>query len=111
MSDQAPTTPGYVIPGMSCSDAPAAIDRLCRAFGFTPNSIAPGENDTIAHAQLTIGKGMVMLGPASNRAADPPAKTPSEAGANARSVYVVVEDIDARCGRRHRKDQDRVGRL
>ena len=36
-----------------------------------------------------------MLGSASNREEDHPVKTPSEIGVNTRSVYVVVEDIDA----------------
>ena len=95
MSDPVPAMPGYVIPGMSYRDAPAAIEWLCRVFGFSPNLVVPGEDGTIAHAQLTIGKGMIMLGSASNREADHPVKTPAEVGANTRSVYVVVEDIDA----------------
>ena len=62
MSDQAPTSPGYIIPGMSYDDAPAAIDWLTMAFGFTRQLVVPGENGTIAHAQLSLGNGMIMLG-------------------------------------------------
>lgn len=95
MSNGIPTTPGHVIPGMSYSNALAAIDWLCTVFGFEPQLVVPGENGTIAHAQLTIGNGMIMLGSASNREENHPVKTPSEIGANTRSVYIVVEDIDA----------------
>ena len=36
-----------------------------------------------------------MLGSASNRDGNHPVKTPLETGANTRSVYIVVEDVDA----------------
>ena len=41
-----------VIPGMRYQDAPAAIDWLCRVFGFERQLVVPGETEgTIAHAQ------------------------------------------------------------
>ena len=95
MTDQVSTAPGYVVPGMSYDDAPAAIEWLVRVFGFTPHLVVPGENGTIAHAQLALGKGMIMLGSSSNRDGSHRMKTPSQAGGNTRSVYAVVEDIDA----------------
>jgi uncharacterized glyoxalase superfamily protein PhnB len=51
-----------IIPCLRYRDAPAAIEWLCRAFGFEKRLVVPGENGTIAHAQLTLGGGMVMLG-------------------------------------------------
>ncbi len=51
-----------IIPTMRYKDAPAAIEILCNAFGFEKHLVVPGENDTIAHAQLTIGDAMIMLG-------------------------------------------------
>ena len=95
MSDQAPTSPGYVIPGMSYDDAPGAIEWLTNAFGFTRHLVVPGENGTIAHAQLSLGNGMIMLGSSSNREGGHPVKTPSHAEGNTRSVYIVVDKIDA----------------
>ena len=54
-----------VIPGMRYNDAPAAIEWLCRAFGFEKHLVVPGEKDgEIAHAQLRYGNGMIMLGSA-----------------------------------------------
>ncbi len=95
MSDQVPTSPGYVIPGMSYDDAPAAIEWLTSVFGFTRHLVVPGENGTIAHSQLSLGNGMIMVGSSSNNDGGHPVKTPSEAGGNTRSVYVVVDEIDA----------------
>jgi uncharacterized glyoxalase superfamily protein PhnB len=43
-------------------NAPAAIEFLCRAFGFAKHLLVPGPNSTIAHAQLVFGNGMIMLG-------------------------------------------------
>ena len=45
-------------------DAPAAIDFLCKAFGFEKKAVYEGEGGSIAHAELTLGNGMVMLGSA-----------------------------------------------
>ena len=92
MSGNGLNTPGYIIPSMRYRDAPAAIEWLCKAFGFTPLLVVPGEDGAIAHAELTLGQGMIMLGSAA--ANGPAAGPPSENGPATHSVYVVVEDID-----------------
>src|SRR5207253_8123133 len=59
-------TPGPSIsPTLRYRDASAAIQFLHDAFGFEQAMMIPGENGTIAHAQLRYGNGMVMLGSAS----------------------------------------------
>ena len=55
-------TTATVIPALQYRDAPAAIDFLCMAFGFEKKAVYEGEGGSIAHAQLTLGNGMVMLG-------------------------------------------------
>ena len=55
-----------IIPTMKYRDAPSAIDWLCRAFGFEKHLVVEGENNSIAHAQLTYGNSMIMLGSASD---------------------------------------------
>ncbi len=55
-------TRSTIIPCLRYRDAPAAIEWLCQAFGFDKRLVVRGENNTIAHAQLTLGGGMVMLG-------------------------------------------------
>lgn len=62
MSDGAKTAVASVIPCLRDRDAPAAIAWLRRAFGFAEHRVVPGENGTIAHAQLSFANGMIMLG-------------------------------------------------
>ena len=86
---------GNIIPGMRYRDAPAAIEWLCSAFGFSKNLVVPGSGDTIAHAQLVLGDGMIMLGSVADDAYGQVVMTPQEAGGNTQSAYVVVDEIDA----------------
>lgn len=51
-----------IIPTLRYHDAHAAIDWLVRVFGFSRQAVFEGPNNTVAHAQLTRGQGMVMLG-------------------------------------------------
>ncbi len=57
----ATSTTATISPGLRYTDAPAAVEWLCRAFGFEKHLVVPGEGETIAHAQLTFGNGMIML--------------------------------------------------
>lgn len=88
-----------IIPALRYSDAPAAIDFLCRAFGFTRHAVYADENNPaiVHHAELCLGKAMVMLG---SVVPDPSQKlygwkTPKEAGGVTCSLYCVVDDLDA----------------
>jgi uncharacterized glyoxalase superfamily protein PhnB len=55
-----------IIPGMRYRDAHKAIEWLVRVFGFTKQAVYEGPDNTVMHAQLTYGGGMLMLGSASN---------------------------------------------
>jgi len=57
-----------IIPCLRYRDAQAAIDWLQRAFGFHAQAVY-ADGDTVFHAQLTFGSGMIMLGSASNQSA------------------------------------------
>ena len=85
-----------VIPAFRYEDAPAAIEWLGKAFGAEPRLVVPGEKEgEIAHAQLDLGAGMIMLGTAGTHgdAFDALMTTPSKAGGRStQSVYVVVPD-------------------
>ena len=83
-----------IIPTMRYHDAPAAIEWLCEAFGFERRLVVPGEDGSIAHAQLTLGGGMIMLGSARDDHFGGLVKTAREVGANTQSAYIVVEEID-----------------
>ena len=62
MSSFAKNTRATVIPSINYRDEPAAIEWLCEAFGFEKQLIVPNDDGTIAHAQLSFGNGMVMIG-------------------------------------------------
>ena len=51
-----------IIPCLRYRDAYAAIEWLCRAFGFEKQAVYENEDGGVEHAQLTFGSGMVMLG-------------------------------------------------
>jgi uncharacterized glyoxalase superfamily protein PhnB len=90
-----------IIPSLRYRDAPAAIDFLCEAFGFERHAVYEGPRNTIAHAQLVLGSGMVMLGSASNEGeysewVRPPSGTDS---VTTQGIYVVVDDCDAHYAR------------
>ena len=110
-----------IIPTLRYRDAPGAVDFLCRAFGFREHFVVPGEEGLIAHAQLTLGGNMIMLGSARDddfgRLQRPPAS--ADAPVN-QSAYIVIEDVDTHCARareagarivREPEDQDYGGRL
>lgn len=59
-------TKSTLIPCLRYRDALAAIDWLGRAFGLQKNAVYMGPNNTVAHAQLTFGGGMIMLGSVDN---------------------------------------------
>jgi uncharacterized glyoxalase superfamily protein PhnB len=85
-----------VIPGMAYRNAPAAIDWLCRVFGFEKHAVHPGPNNTIMHAELTLGDGMIMLGSVNDNDYSRIMKHPDElGGAETVSVSLIVSDADA----------------
>lgn len=84
-----------IVPTLRYEDAKQAIDWLCQAFGFEKRAVYPGEGDKIAHAELTYGNGMVMLGSGTDSDHGRFISTPSQAGTTTQSAYVAVEDIDA----------------
>ena len=93
MAGNARKTRVNVIPTMRYRDAAAAIEWLCTAFGFERLLVVPGERGTIAHAQLTFGNGMIMLGSARDDEYGRLVKPPL-GGIGTQSPYVVVEDAD-----------------
>jgi uncharacterized glyoxalase superfamily protein PhnB len=94
----AKNTRATVIPCLRYRDAPAAIDWLCQTFGFEKQLVVPNQDGTIAHAQLSFGNGMIMLGSVLKAETEfgRLMKQPDEiAGAETQSSYIVVLDADA----------------
>ena len=92
MSSESKNTTATIIPTLRYHDAAAAIEFLCNAFGFEKLLVVPGEGDTIAHAQLTYGNGMVMVGSARDTDL---VKPPGDVGGvGTQSPYIIVADAD-----------------
>ena len=89
-----------VIPCMRYRDAPAAIDWLCSTLGFEATLVVPNEDGSIAHAQLSFGNSMIMLGSVFDTEFGRLMKQPAEVGDfNTQSTYLVVNDADVVYGR------------
>ncbi len=89
-----------VIPCLRYRDAARMIDWLCEAFGFVRHAVHPDADGVIAHAELTLGGGMIMVGEV--REGDAFGKlqsTPQALGGTTQSAYLIVHDVDAVHGR------------
>jgi len=82
-------------------DPAAAIDWLCRAFGFEVRLKVEGEGGTIEHSELVFGEGLIMVG---GTGADRPehklmVSPRSTGGGNTQNLCVCVDDVDAHYAR------------
>jgi uncharacterized glyoxalase superfamily protein PhnB len=90
------TTASTIMPTMRYRDANAAIEWLSRVFGFERHAVYPGPNNTVGHAELTLGGGMIMLGSCKDDEYGRGFKSPADVGnVETRSTYIVVTDADA----------------
>jgi uncharacterized glyoxalase superfamily protein PhnB len=96
MSSLAKNTKATVIPCLRYRNAPAAVEWLCQTFGFEKHLVVPGDGGTIAHAELSFGNGMIMLGSIKESEFGRLMKQPEEVGgAQTQTAYVIVSDADA----------------
>ena len=84
-------------------DAAAAIDWLCRAFGFEVRLKVEGEGGRIEHSELTYGDGVIMVGnegPIPGRPNLDFIRSPkSLGGQTTQSLMVYVDDVNAHFAR------------
>ena len=80
-------------------DPAAAIDWLCRVFGFEVRLKVEGEDGGIVHSELEYGQGLVMVSssrPAPDATHDVPSLSPrSSGGSITQALAVFVPDVDA----------------
>lgn len=89
-------TKANVIPCLRYRNAPVAIDWLCDVFGFVRHLVVPNPDGTIAHAQLSFGNGMIMLGSLNDNFLSRHMVQPDEIdGCQTQSSYVIVSDADS----------------
>ena len=75
-----------IIPTLRYQDAKGAIDFLERAFGLERREVSENDDGTVGHAELTHGRGMVMIG----------SRKEGDRYATGRAVlYAIVDDPDA----------------
>jgi uncharacterized glyoxalase superfamily protein PhnB len=85
-----------IIPCLHYRDPHAAIDWLGRAFGFKVRLLVPDAQDGVAHAELTLGRRMIMLGSESDdNEYRKLMRSPLRVGFCTQSIYLVVDDPDA----------------
>ena len=73
-------------------DARAAIDWLCKAFGFEVRLLVEGGDGAVVHSELVYDDGVLMV---SGCAARPFYKSPRGAGGNTQSLMIyVLDDIE-----------------
>jgi uncharacterized glyoxalase superfamily protein PhnB len=92
-----------IIPNLRYVDALAAIDFLCRAFGFERRAVYLGDQDPgfVQHAQLVWRDRMIMLYTVNETeyARAVGMKTVAQAGGPTIGLYLIVEDVDAHAER------------
>lgn len=89
-------TSNGLVPLIRYRDVAAAVDWLSNAFGFEKRNIVTDPDGTIAYAELSYGRGIVMLGPVGQSNLDRLLKQPDEVGgAGTQSVYVAVDDVES----------------
>lgn len=97
MSNIAKQCTATVIPAMRYRDALRMMDWLEQAFGFERQAVYMAGESKVAHAEMTFGHGMVMLGsvdngsPSSGHAAQPD----EIGGRETQTPYLVVSDCEA----------------
>ncbi|WP_338770973.1 VOC family protein [Massilia sp. METH4] len=88
-------TRATIMPCLRYRDAPAAIEWLCSTLGFEATLVVRNEDGTVAHAQLSYGNGMIMLGSIFDTDYGRLLKQPSETGGCVtQGSYLVVNDAD-----------------
>lgn len=89
-------TKSTIMPALRYADAPGAIEWLCTVLGFERHAVYPAPDGTIAHAELTLQGGMIMLGSQKDDEFVRGFKSPKDLGGFATcSSYIVVADADA----------------
>lgn len=88
-----PIPVGYesAIPYLSCNDAAQAIEFYKRAFGATELMRMPDPSGRIGHAELKIGKAIIML---SDEWPEGGHRSPRSLGGSPVGIMLYFEDVD-----------------
>ena len=92
MPQTPPENSQRVIPYLTYQDAPAAINFICNAFGFTEDTRMPGPDGNIMHANLKYDGNAVML---ASQVEGSSYRAPGNVNAPTGFVFMYVDDVDA----------------
>lgn len=89
-------TSNGLVPLLRYKDVAAAVEWLSQAFGFVKHNVLTEPDGSVAYAELTYGRSVVMLGPVGQSILDGLLRQPDElGGVGTQSVYVAVDDVAA----------------
>jgi PhnB protein len=78
-----------ITPYLLYEDLDVTVDWLLGAFGFAERFRMPGPDGRSAHAEVSLGDGVVMMGHPG-----PDYRNPKHLGVATQLVYVYVDDVD-----------------
>lgn len=81
-----------IFPTLRYRDAAKAIDWLADAFGFEKSAVTPTPDGKVAHAELKLGEGFVMVSSAPDDFSYTPPRDFKHAPI---SLYLDVSEVDA----------------
>lgn len=82
-----------LIPATRYRDCDAALAFLTTVLGLSEHAVYRDGDGRIVHAQLRLGQGMVMFGPAHGGDFDRLMADPSVAGGVTTTIYAVIGDV------------------
>jgi len=94
-----PESPARIIPYLAYQDAPAAIEFLCKAFGFTERFRYAMPDGRIGHAELALGDGAVIY--LASVYSEMGFASPQDLSGVHCQIHCQVEDVDAHYQRAH----------
>jgi len=91
-----PASPVFVsnvtmYPIIGFRDLGAAIDWLCRVFGFAPLDVIQNEDGAYAHVELRLGDGVIMP---TSRHEGGDAENPWDQPLYTQGLYIALDEID-----------------
>ncbi len=86
-----------IYPSLSYDDAAAAIEWLCRAFGFSKRLVVPGPDGGVVHSELSLGDGGVIM--VSSAKPEQGRVSPRGLPAVNQAICVQVDDPDSHFAR------------
>jgi uncharacterized glyoxalase superfamily protein PhnB len=96
MTNVAKNCTSTIIPSMRYRNAVAMIDWLVQAFGFEKKAVYINGDSLVAHAELTFGNGLIMLGSVNNgsETAAHSVQPDEIGGRETKGVNLIVSDCD-----------------